>query len=347
MSTITSLKKSPNAIQFKISNKKENYEIALINGLRRIIIVNLDSFCFSRESIQFQKNTSIYNEDFMSQRFALIPLNAKEFSKLDLTKVEAHFHAICTNVVEPTPYYAKDIKLFYIEGEGSDDGDGEGKRLLDNSKYITIPDILLANIKPDQEMKCVFQVKRGSHKEDGGMFCPVSKCVYYFESDSKDDTPVAREKDYLKTKSLLPLIYNFELETDGMYPIMEIFSLGCDYFIQLLQNKIEEIKNIEASKTVYIETSPTNMSGFDFIFEKSDDTLGNIVQTYGIQDKDIHYIGYHIPHPLDRKLYIRVSLVNEKAPRDAYSKKMIQVMQRVITILEDLKSDYLKALGGI
>ena len=342
MSTITALKKSPNTIQFKISNKKENYEIALINGLRRIILVNLDCFCFSRESIQFQKNTSIYNEDFMSQRFSLIPLNAKEFSKLDITKIEAHFHATCTNVVDPTSYYAKDIQLFYVEGEGES---GE-KKLLENSKYITIPDILLANIKPDQEMKCVFQVKRGNHKENGGMFCPVSKCVYYFESDSKDDTSIAKEQDYLKTKSLLPLIYNFEIETDGMYPIREIFSLGCDYFIQLLQNKIEEIKNIEASIMVYIETSPTNMTGFDFIFEKSDDTLGNIVQTYGIQDKDIHYIGYHIPHPLDRKLYIRLALVNEKAPRDAYEKKIIQVMQSIISIVEDLKSDYAKALGG-
>jgi DNA-directed RNA polymerase subunit L len=346
MSTIISLKKSPNAIQFKINNKKENYEISLINGLRRIILVNLDSFCFSRESIQFQKNTSIYNEDFMSQRFSLIPLNAKEFSKLDLTKVEAHFHATCTNIVEPTSYYAKDIKLYYLEV--ADDGESEeGKRLLDNSKYITIPDILLANIKPTQEMNCTFQVKRGNHKENGGMYCPVSKCIYYFESDSKDESPIAKEKDYLKTKSLLPLIYNFELETDGMYPILEIFSLGCDYFIQLLQNKIEEIKKIETSTTVYIETSPTNMTGYDFIFEKSDDTLGNVIQTYGIQDKDIHYIGYHIPHPLDRKLFIRLSLVKDKASRNDYDKKIIQIMQHIISILEGLKSDYLKTLGDI
>jgi DNA-directed RNA polymerase subunit L len=88
------------------------------------------------------------------------------------------------------------------------------------------------------------------------------------------------------------------------------------------------------------------MTGFDFIFEKSDDTLGNVVQTYGIQDKDIHYIGYHIPHPLDRKLYIRLSLVNETAPRATYEKKIISIMQRIISILEGLKSDYVKAVGG-
>jgi DNA-directed RNA polymerase subunit L len=342
MSTITSLKKSLNAIQFKINNKKENYEIALINGLRRIILVNLDTFCFSRESILFQKNTSIYNEDFMSQRFSLIPLNAKEFSKLDLTKVEAHFNANCTNIVEPTSYYSKDIELYYIEEET--DGQ-EKKKLLDNSKYITMLNILLANILPNQEMICSFNVKRGNHKDNGGMYCPVSKCVYYFESDSKDESPITRERDYLKTKNLLPLIYNFELETDGIYPILEIFSLGCDYFIQLLQNKIEQIKNIETSSTVYIETSPTNMTGFDFIFEKSDDTLGNVIQTYGIQDKDIHYIGYHIPHPLDRKLFIRLSLVNEKANRNDYEKKMIQIMQRIISILQDLRTDYVKSVA--
>jgi DNA-directed RNA polymerase subunit L len=344
MSTITSLKKSPNAIQFKINNKKENYEIALINGLRRIILVNLDTFCFSRESIQFQKNTSIYNEDFMSQRFSLIPLNAKEFSKLDLTKVEVYFNATCTNVIEPTSYYSKDIQIYYIEEETQGE---ERKTLLDNSKYITIPNILLANIKPTQEMICSFKVKRGNHKDDGGMYCPVSKCVYYFESDSKDESRIAREKNYLKTKNLLPLIYNFELETDGMYPILDIFSLGCDYFIQLLQNKIDQIKNIETSSTVYIETSPTNMTGFDFIFEKSDDTLGNVIQTYGIQDKDIHYIGYHIPHPLDKKLFIRLSLVNDKANRNDYEKKMIKIMQQIISILEALKSDYLKSLGSV
>ena len=88
------------------------------------------------------------------------------------------------------------------------------------------------------------------------------------------------------------------------------------------------------------------MNGYDFIFEKSDDTLGNVIQTYGIQDKDIHYIGYHIPHPLDRKLYIRLALVNEKAIRDEYAKKMIQIMLRIISILEGLKSDYVKAVSG-
>jgi hypothetical protein len=180
---------------------------------------------------------------------------------LDITKVEAHFNATCTNAVEPTSYYAKDIQLFYL--------DGDEKKLLDNSKYITIPNILLANIKPTQEMICTFEVKRGNHKENGGMYCPVSKCVYHFESDSKDDTLIAKERDYLKTKTLLPLIYNFEIETDGMYPILDIFSLGCDYYIKLLQSKIEEIKNIETSAIIYIETSPTNMTGFDFIFENT------------------------------------------------------------------------------
>jgi hypothetical protein len=49
---------------------------------------------------------------------------------------------------------------------------------------------------------------------------------------------------------------------------------------------------------------------------------------------------------LDRKLFIRLSLVNEKAPREAYEKKMIQIMQRIISILEVLKSDYVKTVGG-
>ena len=349
-SSITSLKKDKSSIKFKINNKKENYEVALINGLRRVILVNLDVFCFSRESVYFQKNTSIYNEDFMSQRLSLIPLNAKEFLKLDLNKLEAHIYALNTNMIEPKPYYAKDIILYY----GDIDQPIQERKVLDINKYITIPDILLANIKPDQEMKCIFRVKKGNHKEDGGMFCPVSKCVFFFENDEKeylihlnkkDTVPILRDQIYMKTKKNMPLIYNFEIDTDGILEIKELFSLGCDYLINLLKSKIEEIKNIEASKIVSIESSPTNMRGYDFLFENCDDTLGNIIQTYGLKDKEIHYIGYHIPHPLDKRLYIRLALVNSEAKRELYEKKVIHIIQDVIKIIDELKSDYLKSLG--
>ena len=66
-------------------------------------------------------------------------------------------------------------------------------------------------------------LKKGTHKEDGAMFCPVSKCVYFFETDKKlfsseiskldvpkqrELSPILREKLYLAQSELVRLGYN-------------------------------------------------------------------------------------------------------------------------------------------
>ena len=353
--SIQSLKKSGNSLQFKIANKGD-YPVALVNGLRRAILMNLDSFCFDREDITFRKNTSIYNEDFLTQRLSLIPLNAKKFAKLDLEKVEAYLLANnTTELVEPKSYYAKDIKLYL----GEPDTPLEERQLLNTSDYITHPDILLMEIKPDQEMECFMKVRRGTHKENGAMYCPVSKCVYFFEPDEKafleeynkldeaqkkEMAAILKEQIYQRRPDGSPAVYNFQLETDGILPVQDVFVLGCDYISNLLKAKIDDLKNLEASTMVKVETSPTNMKGYDFVFELSDDTLGNILQTYALKDKDIHYIGYHVPHPLDRRLYVRMSLENANAGLPAYVKKMSENMQAIVKIVDGLKKSYLNAL---
>jgi len=347
MSSISQVKKSPNSIQFKILNKDNSLDIALINAIRRIILVNLDIYAFSRDSINFQINTSIYNEDFISQRISLIPLNFKELEKLDHTLIEAYLDESNEDLIDFKKVYAKDLKIYITEGE-------DFRRPIDN--IITIPDILLFQLKPNQKIKFSIKIQKGCHKEDGSMFCPVSKAVYFFENDEKalqealKELPVEkrdeyrsiyREKFYLKNSSGSPSIYNFHIDCDDIIPVNELFARACDFLINLLKSKIQEIKNIEKSTDVTIETSPTNMIGFDFIFEKSDDTLGNLLQTYGLKDKEIHYIGYHVPHPLDRKLYVRLSLVNQESSMQNYERKVIAIAESVIGIVEKLKKDYL------
>lgn len=350
--SVSQLKKSSNSVEFKIVNKKENkFEVALINGLRRVILVNLDVYCFDRENTDILRNTSIYNEDFLTQRLSLLPLNYKELSKLDISKLEAHLNVGNTDLIDIKHFYAKDIKFYYGDPEQS----LEERKLLDTSKIITLPEILLMSIKPEQNLDCIAKIKKGTHKEDGSMYCGVSKCVYFFETDEKEFTsqmsklevdkqrenaPILREKIYRKNGDV-PEIYNFQVETDDILPVKDVFPMGCDYLINLLKSKIDHITNIEASTMVKIETSPTNMSGYDFIFEMSDDTLGNLLQSYGLRDKDIKFIGYHVPHPLDRRLYVRISMDGN---RKSYEKKVIELMKGVIKILDGLKKDYLSAL---
>lgn len=354
MSSISSLKKTANTIKFKINNKKDSpYEVALINGLRRSIKVHLEIYAFLRESINFQVNSSIYTEDFISQRVSLIPLNVTELDKLNLDEIEGYFSAVNDDPIEFKRFYARDIIIF----QGPLDTPIEDRKTLDG--IYPIPDILLFELKPGQKLKFTIRIGKGTHKNNGAQFDPISKCLYYFEEDQKalqqalTDIPLEKKTDftflnkerlYLKNANGVPATYNFEIETDGIMPIGSVFSKGIDYLINLLSSKIEEIQNIETSSQVAIETSPTNMRGFDFIFESSNETLGNIIQSYGLREKDISYIAYQVPHPLDKRLLIRISLADEKSERKDYEKVVIGIMKKVISILEVLKKDYLMSL---
>lgn len=354
MSSITQLKRSPGSIKFKINNKKDaQYEVALVNGLRRAIIAHLEVYCFSRESINFTANTSIYTEDFISMRVNLVPLNFVKIDKLNIEELEGYFDMINDDPVDVQRCYARDIKIY----SGPFDSSIESRKIIED--LYPLPDILLFELKPGQRLKFSVRIVIGTHKVNGSSFCATSKCLYYFEEDSKEiqkklsEIPSEKHKDfelldgqrhYLKTSSGIPEVFNFEIENDGVMPIETYFPKGCDILLNILKNNIEQIKNIETSTQVAIETSPTNMVGFDFVFEKSDDTLGNIIQSYGMREKDIHYIGYHIPHPLDKRLYIRLSLVDEKATRQDYEKKIIFILQKVISVLDGLKKDYSAAV---
>ena len=47
---------------------------------------------------------------------------------------------------------------------------------------------------------------------------------------------------------------------------------------------------------------------YDFNILDEDDTIGNLLSSYIVDDDKIEFCGYDIPHPLDNKLIIRTSL---------------------------------------
>jgi DNA-directed RNA polymerase subunit L len=58
------------------------------------------------------------------------------------------------------------------------------------------------------------------------------------------------------------------------------------------------------------------MKGFDFIFQKEDHTLGNILQTWmdaNLMDtNEITFVGYKVPHPLKDEMVLRVGVEDGK-----------------------------------
>ena len=119
-----------------------------------------------------------------------------------------------------------------------------------------------------------------------------------------------------------PYSFDFIVETIGTLEVPYIIQRACDYGMGMMSRYI----NINTAgfdmkaNGITIQPSISNTFGIDFIIERQDHTLGNMIQTYlsenhmadkvvkgsGIQK--IVYVGYEIPHQLRDEMVLRIGL---------------------------------------
>jgi len=155
-----------------IKNDKSEYEIALINALRRILLVDLVSVNIDRDSVKFYENTSVFCDDFLTHRLSLLPLQVEELLKMNIEEIEI----LCdvknddVTIVNVCP---KDFKVLQNDKE------------INNKKIFILEDCLFARLKYGQRLSFSCQLKKGTSKKNTSAFSLVSKAVYYFERDEK------------------------------------------------------------------------------------------------------------------------------------------------------------------
>ncbi|KAG5187752.1 putative DNA-directed RNA polymerase II 13.6 kDa polypeptide [Tribonema minus] len=66
----------------------------------------------------------------------------------------------------------------------------------------------------------------------------------------------------------------------------------------------------------------------NFIIKKEDHTLGNLIRMQLLQDRQVRFAGYLMPHPLENIMRVKVQTNGEVTPMDALS-----------TAIEDLTSE--------
>lgn len=52
-----------------------------------------------------------------------------------------------------------------------------------------------------------------------------------------------------------------------------------------------------------------------FIFENADHTLGNLLKKEIMNDVEVVYVGYDVPHPLKKQMKLRIT-TKEKSPKE-------------------------------
>eukprot|EP00921_Rhytidocystis_pertsovi_P002356 GHVQ01004028.1.p1 GENE.GHVQ01004028.1~~GHVQ01004028.1.p1 ORF type:complete len:154 (-),score=31.26 GHVQ01004028.1:1089-1550(-) len=97
----------------------------------------------------------------------------------------------------------------------------------------------------------------------------------------------------------------------------------CDYVSESNKNKID-----------YIPDNRYPLCG-TFILHSEDHTIGNLLKTELLKDTSIRFAGYRSPHPLDRKIELRVQTEDDTSPVRAVEKALGQIRHDVMRLQEE------------
>jgi DNA-directed RNA polymerase subunit L len=180
-------------------------------------------------------------------------------------------------------------------------------------------------------------------------FTPVSQCSYEYTRDSdpakiealfekwlndekrlsyadlKTDSsrldPLRREfntmavaRSYLQDARGEPYSFDFTIETKGALDIEYIVRRACEKGEEMCA-KYAGMASGDLPDDVDISPADAEMPGFDFLFYGHDATLGNLLQTYLVEnhidggaEPKILFAGFKVPHPLRDEMVLRVGV---------------------------------------
>jgi DNA-directed RNA polymerase subunit L len=302
-----------NYVLFTINGKDINYII--LNTLRRVILTLVPTFGFDPENIIIEKNTSVYNNDYMKLRLSSMPLinQSYEPSKMIIKNDSSILSKVLE--LEEEANSANFENKNNLTKEEEDKKKENLKKILDNlqinidakndtSEIISITTdsvkftidnkqiksiypnpILILKLKPEQSR---LHIKAEQFKATciSSLNIPLKNAMYlsclcsYEELDPN----------------------NFELKICSFRQISEemIINHACKIMIMKLE-KIKE-KIINSIKEINNEQV---LNEAKLIIENENHTMGNLI-TRVIQDHpDIEFCGYNIDHLYVNELTLR------------------------------------------
>lgn len=218
-------------------------------------------------------------------------------------------------------------------------------------------------------------------------FCPVSQCSFantpdpdpvrqerFFNawladykkiSDSTTASAAHRaewetmavQRCFLVDERGQPNSFSFTVESVGIRPVQDIVAEGIRAAADMVAPYVEAAER--PAKELGITVHPTDSrmsSGIDLIFAEQEHTLGNLLQTIITElyldtealDSPITYCGYKVPHPLERKMRLRIG-VREGAkgePGAIALQAVATAAAKARALFDDLERSWAGLTGG-
>ena len=349
-----------------------NLDTCIVNSFRRIVLADVIGTAF--DNIIIQKNTSIINNEILSHRLSLIPLEI-DHDDIDNICVELN--------IKNYDYDKKYITSSELR--------------VTSGKIDIIPNILLVELRHGEEINLKMYPVKGNGKKHA-KFQPVSVCCFKINEDvcvkeeiwnklgkrgkknlrkyCKDilslndyhylydnsigaygfknfnentkNKIVTGVKKYLSDNGIMDedeskdvVIFN-----DQYYNKKYVYSFKLEshlvnpyiIFSKILYQFNQKIIDLQ-NKDIEIDNQSCNV-GVCFIIEGEGHTIGNILSKELQKDDRVKYSYYKMKHPFDRKIMLYLILNDEKSDETKYAKVLADSFKRIVKINNDLQTEW-------
>jgi len=289
----------------------DDFNIKLLNSLRRTVVNNIPMYAFSPELISIDINTSVaFDTDYMTARLSNLPvvgidpdlyfLPEKYWYKVNYadTKREKHateqhvefylnYHNNSANVVSVTTNDAS----VYIES-------------VQVKPYSNQYPILLIKLKPNERFKCYMKATLGVGEKN--VIWKGARNSFY------DEIEVSGKKKY-----------EFTIEANNQCTEYNLLVRACKF----LMKKITDIKN-DLQSRINLKQIPIDKS-YNYKLEQEDYTVGIILNEEFQDHKDIVFSGLSKPDHLVKAILIKVvSATSVKSPLNAMMECMDNLVKK-------------------
>lgn len=329
-----------------------------------------------------QNSTPMTNE-MLADRIGLLPVTVKNPLAWD-PKQFVFKLSVTNDSAQSKDVVAGDIQVLQIDADGKETPVPNTNFFPPDP--ISGDTALLAVLKgkrPGQppesiELTATATVGRG---REHSRFNPVSQCTYRYTRDT-DERRIAElfekwvtkakkvadlkaleesqrkelqaeyntmelDRCYLTDKNGEPNSFDFVVETIGTLDPYTIVKRALDATV-VMCSAYQNIESQSLPADLRVTPAANRLEGFDFIFQKQDHTLGNLLQSYIdlflMDGSKVTFVGYKVPHPLRDEMLLRIGVAGGQ---ESDARKVVAEAARgCVALFKGFSESWDRAIGG-
>lgn len=307
----------------------------------------------STTDVSVKRNDTPMTNEMLADRIGLLPIHVKDPQRWNSDQYQ--FTLKVDGDKDRVRYVTSaDFKIKTVDVPDEDDQKEPSNEQFFPKNPLTGQTCLIAALQPgsgtnQQCIEIVAKATKGTGREHA-RFCPVSQCTYEYSLDTNPErldkmfidwlssakkvanidkaseryaelqrefNTMQRKRCFLLNEKGEPFSFDFTVESVGVLDVSYIVERACEVAENICLRYVNLDKG-DLPEDISLSTADSRVIGYDFLFRGHDHTLGNLFQTWMVENlietanPSITYVGYSVPHPLRDEMVLRVGVEDGK-----------------------------------